>query len=195
MDAGLKTARCFAVMTCLLLSVAVLADLGLVRFLNRRRQTTWIFVRLLVYTSIWTQLLVFFVFAWGRCDVFVPFQFEILHYDCKLGDAGLVAVFNIFLLIILTALAFATRSGPAAIIRSCSSVPVNDGNESASGQEDTESSEAFLFRNIEIEMPESLAARSQQEPDSSETHLIRYTKRIRIGERRQHGSSSLSWQD
>jgi len=97
----------FAVFNCLLTSLALVGMVLMQFVLTAGRQNTWLWLRILLYISLWCCMFTFYIQESGTCDV----------YDCSLGGAGVAQAFNVIWLIVACFLVFVTPSGDDTGIR------------------------------------------------------------------------------
>jgi hypothetical protein len=92
-SAAVKTARAFGVLCCILTSLVMLQALGLLLVYQNMRELVWKSVRLLVIAAPLAQVLTFTAFADDQCNT--------SNQKCVPGTAGIFAVFNVVVLIVL----------------------------------------------------------------------------------------------
>lgn len=103
-SAAVKTARAFGVLCCILTSLVMLQALGLLLVYQNMRELVWKSVRFLVMAAPLAQVLTFTAFADDQCST--------SNQKCVPGTAGIFAVFNVMVLIVLAGVTwFATPPG------------------------------------------------------------------------------------
>lgn len=103
-SAAVKTARAFGVLCCILTSLVMFQVLGLLLVYQNMRELVWKSVRFLVMAAPLAQVLTFTAFADDQCST--------SNQKCVPGTAGIFAVFNVMVLIVLAGVTwFATPPG------------------------------------------------------------------------------------
>jgi hypothetical protein len=73
------------------------------------RDKVWLAMRIIMYCSLWCAICTFYIRQTVVCD----------DYECSLGTAGLMQVFNVLLMIISSALLFITECGEESAFDKC----------------------------------------------------------------------------
>lgn len=96
-DAYIQIAQMFGIISCILMSLALVL-VGLLQVgLLKEGIRIWKTVRIVVYLSLWSVFFTFFVHGWDKC--------KDSEY-CKIGRVGILEVVQVFVLIGLTLVGF-----------------------------------------------------------------------------------------
>jgi len=99
---GMKAGRLFAVVQSLVMSGVLVATILLFLVLSVKREAIYRAIQIALYFCLWCQFFAFFILEVAPCKA----KFDGVELNCKLGAAGIVAVFNVLLLIGLVVLSF-----------------------------------------------------------------------------------------
>jgi len=108
---GNHPAFTFAMANCILTSFGLVGIICIQFFLKvkRLRPLLWLLIKIAMYCSIWCCICTFYVQETSVCDI----------YECSLGQAGVMQVFNVLFLMVVSALLFMTDCGDEAAFDKC----------------------------------------------------------------------------
>jgi hypothetical protein len=108
---GNTTAFIFAIANCLLsfLGLVGIVCIQFILWIPDTRDKVWLAMRIIMYCSLWCAICTFYIRQTVVCD----------DYECSLGTAGLMQVFNVLLMIISSALLFITECGEESAFDKC----------------------------------------------------------------------------
>jgi hypothetical protein len=93
-NAGFRAARAFGVLASLMLGVSMMQVACLQLFVDYKRDSQWLLVKVQIILSIVCELLTFSAFSEDSCSI--P------NVKCVPGAVGILAIINIMLLIVLS---------------------------------------------------------------------------------------------
>ena len=110
LSAELKAGRAFGTLASLFAGTSMLIFVSYFLFLERGKRISWITARTLAILALISQALTFVVFGEPLCT-------ESGSYQCVLGPAGILAVFNVVLLFVIVGLSCNTAPFPNPLFK------------------------------------------------------------------------------